>query len=302
MALLATAPALGGCDWSVMDPKGPIGADEKSLILFATGLMLIVVVPVILMTLAFAWRYRSSNTAATYKPDWEHSSRIELVVWLVPCVIVLFLGIATWRASHRLDPYRPIAAAAKPIEVQVVSLDWKWLFIYPDLNVASVNELAMPVGTPVHFDMTSSGVMNSFFVPQLGSQVYTMAGMQTQLSLLASTAGDYAGISANFSGDGFSDMQFTAKALNQADFDAWVQKARASSQGLTMQAYRQLAQPSERVPVSYYGSVQPTVFHDVLNKCADGETCMDAAMRAKMTKEALGGSMSLCTPAKPEGL
>ncbi|MEJ1975258.1 MAG: ubiquinol oxidase subunit II [Acetobacteraceae bacterium] len=301
-ALLGIMPLLGGCQMSLLDPKGPIGAAEKSIILLATGLMLIVVVPVIAMTLAFAWRYRASNTSATFTPDWEHSTRIELVVWLVPCLIIAVLGGVTWVSTHELDPYRRIAAAAKPIDVEVVSLDWKWLFIYPELNIASVNELAFPVGTPVQFRLTSATVMNSFFIPQLGSQIYTMAGMETKLSLLASEAGNYAGISANYSGGGFSDMTFTARAMTDGDFANWVKTVRASNQALTMTAYRQLAQPSEKAPVSYYRDVQPTIYHDALNKCSDGSRCTDDAMKLTMAKQAFGGSAALCTPDSPEGL
>jgi cytochrome o ubiquinol oxidase subunit II len=300
-ALAGAAPLLGGCQVAVLDPMGPIGSAERSIILLATGLMLIVVVPVIAMTLAFAWRYRASNSDAVYAPEWDHSRGIEAVVWLVPCLIIAALGTVTWVSTHRLDPTRPIASREKPITVEVVSLDWKWLFIYPDLKIASVNELAMPVGVPVAFRLTSSSVMNAFFIPALGSQIYTMAGMQTQLGLLASKAGRYEGFSANYSGDGFSDMNFTARAMSAADFASWVERARASPRALTLASYRELARPSEKVPVAYYGSVEPTVFHDALNQCANGGTCMDTAMMLAMAKEALGGNFSLCSPAAAKG-
>ncbi len=302
-ALLAMAPLLGGCQFSVMDPMGPIGASEKSLILFATGLMLLIVVPVIVMTLAFAWRFRASNTAAVYKPDWEHSTKIEVVVWLVPCLLIIVLAAVTWSSTHRLDPYRPIASANKPIEVDVVSLDWKWLFIYPDLHIASVNELALPVGTPVNFRITSAGVMNSFFIPQLGGQIYSMAGMQTRLSLLASKPGNYAGISANYSGDGFSDMDFTARAMSSSDFTAWVGTVRASKNALTVAALPAACAAQREGARRLLQRRSATLFHDVLNECVDGATCMDAAMRGKMTKAASGampgmGSMASTAPAK----
>ena len=287
-------------DYLVLNPKGPIGADEKDLIILATVLMLIVVLPVFVLTLYFAWHYRASNTKATYAPNWSHSGRIEAVCWLVPCAIVAILSAVCWISTQRLDPSREIAAASKPIEVEVVSLDWKWLFIYPDLKIASVNELAFPVGTPVHFRITSGSVMNAFFIPQLGSQIYTMSAMQTQVNLLASEAGDYTGLSANFSGDGFSDMRFDAKAMSAAEFDGWVKTVRASKDSLTLASYRQLVQPSERVPVSYYGAVEPHVFHDVLNQCADGSLCRDDAMRFAMLQD--GDAGKLCTPAKPRGL
>ena len=195
---------LGGCSFTVLDPKGQIGADERSIIVTATGLMLIVVVPVIVLTLAFAWRYRASNKASVYAPDWAHSTRIEAVVWSVPCAIVAALAVLAWTSSHKLDPYRPIASTAKPITIEVVSLDWKWLFIYPGLHMATVNQIAFPVNVPVNFHITSGSVMNSFFIPQLGGQVYAMAGMQTQLHLIADAAGSYDGISGNYSGAGFS--------------------------------------------------------------------------------------------------
>ncbi|HEY6834432.1 MAG TPA: ubiquinol oxidase subunit II [Pseudolabrys sp.] len=285
----------------LLDPKGPIGADEKSIIILATLLMLIVVIPVIVMAIVFPWRYRASNTKATYSPNWSHSGRIEAVVWLVPCVIVAGLATVTWISTHDLDPYKPIAptvataANGKPIEVQVVSLDWKWLFIYPSLNIATVNELAFPAGTPVHFSLTSGTVMNSFFIPQLGSQIYTMAGMQTQLSLLASEPGNYRGISANYSGGGFSDMTFQARAMTDSDYAAWVQKVRASQQTLTPAVYRNLEQPTENAPVTYYSAVGPNVFHDALNKCADGAMCTDDAMKLSMASDALGTNVGLCS-------
>jgi cytochrome o ubiquinol oxidase subunit II len=291
--LFATTPLLGGCQIALLDPAGPIGAEEKSIIVLATCLMLIVVIPVIAMTLIFAWRYRASNERAAFTPNWSHSNAIELAIWVVPCLIIIVLGIVTWTSSHKLDPYRQIAAAAKPIDVEVVSLDWKWLFIYPDLKIASVNELAFPVGTPVHFKLTSASVMNSFFIPRLGSQIYTMPGMQTQLSLLAEQPGHYIGISANYSGAGFSDMQFNARAMMPADFVKWVDAVRGAPQNLTMTAYRQLAVPSEKVPVAYYGSVGPTLYHDVLNKCADGASCTDDDMKLAMAKETFG-DVGLC--------
>lgn len=266
----------------LLHPQGPIGADELHIILLATALMLIVVVPVIAMTILFAWRYRASNTTARFMPDWAHSTKIELVVWLVPCVIVAILAAVTWTSTHKLDPYRPIESTAAPLEVQVVSLDWKWLFIYPKQNIASVNEFAFPVNTPVRFHLTSGTVMNSFFIPQLGSQIYTMAGMETKLSLLANAAGDFAGISANYSGGGFSDMKFKARAMAADDFQRWVQQVRDSKKVLTREAYRQLEEPSEKVPVAYYGSVGATVYHDALNKCIDGGSCMDDRMKTAM--------------------
>ena len=296
LSLLGLAPLLGGCQMALLDPKGPIGADEKSIIILATCLMLIIVVPVIIMTVAFAWRYRASNVRATFAPNWAHSSKIEAVVWLVPCVIIAVLATVTWVSTHKLDPYRQIAAPAKPLDVEVVSLDWKWLFIYPQLNIASVNELAFPVDVPVRFRMTSSAVMNAFFIPRLGSQIYTMAGMETRLSLLANAPGTYKGISANYSGDGFSDMTFAARAMNEGDFQNWVGQVRAASQKLTLASYRDLARPSEKMPVAYYSGVAPTLFHDILNQCTNGEVCMDKAMKLSMANEHRAGNGQSSAP------
>src|SRR5580704_3702159 len=203
--LLALALPLAGCD-GVLDPRGPIGASERLILIDSVAIMLVIVIPVIVATLGFAWWFRASNDRATYLPYWSFSGQLELIVWAIPALVITFLGGIAWFGSHALDPFRPIESQSPPIEIQVVSLDWKWLFIYPNDGVASVNQLLIPAGAPVHFTLTSSGVMNSFFVPQLGSQIYTMAGMTSQLALQADTPGDYAGLSVQFSGDGFSDM------------------------------------------------------------------------------------------------
>jgi cytochrome o ubiquinol oxidase subunit II len=270
----SVAVFLSGCSLDVLSPEGSIGEQEKSLILIATGLMLVVVVPVIAMTLYFAWRYRASNTKATYAPKWSHSTAIEAVVWTIPCIIIAILATLTWRTTHALDPYKPLQSQAKPITIQAVAMDWKWLFIYPDYGVASVNELAFPANVPVHFEITSDSVMNAFFIPRLGSQIYAMAGMDTQLNLIASEPGSYAGLSSNYSGEGFSDMHFTAIATSQQGFADWISKAKASTVNLDDQAYHALAQPSEKVPVSYYTSVKPGLFQGVINQYM-GDMSMD---------------------------
>jgi cytochrome o ubiquinol oxidase subunit II len=257
---------LGGCSSVLFDPKGDIGVQEKNLILIALGLMLLVVIPVIALTLWFAWRYRASNTSATYAPKWAHSTAIEVVVWTIPCVIVLLLAGLIWRTTHTLDPYRPIESQQKPVRVDVVALNWKWLFIYPDYGVASVNQLAIPVDTPVSFRLTAESLMNSFFIPQLGSQVYAMSGMQTQLHLIANAPGVYAGRSSAFSGPGFSDMHFDTLATSRADFDAWIARAKASPAKLSRSAYEQLAQPGEKAPVALYSYVAPDLFEGVVDK------------------------------------
>ncbi|MCT7377868.1 ubiquinol oxidase subunit II [Chelativorans salis] len=271
---------LGGCSGGVLDPKGQIGADERSIILFATAIMLIVVLPVICMAVAFAWRYRASNRDATYTPEWAQSTRVEAVVWLVPCAIIAALATLTWISAHRLDPYRPIASAAEPVTIDVVALNWKWLFIYPELNIATINEIAFPVDTPVDFRITSGSVMNSFFIPELGSQVYAMAGMETRLSLVAGEAGSYEGISANYSGAGFSDMKFRARAMSPTDFDRWVEDARRSKRPLEVEAYRALEQPSRSAAATYYSSADPHLFQAILHGClAAADPCQSSEMK-----------------------
>lgn len=257
---------LTGCNLDVLDPKGSVGVAEKHLIAVSTWAMLIVVIPVIFLSLFFAWRYRATNKSADYQPGWSHSTAIEVVVWTVPTLIIIFLGWLTWVSTHELDPYKPLDSQVKPIEVDVVALDWKWLFIYPEQHIASVNQVAFPAGTPVKFVITSDSVMNSFFIPQLGTQIYAMAGMKTKVNLVADTPGDYAGLSANFSGPGFSDMKFRALAMSQQDFDGWVQKVRATSQPLDSKSYADLAAPSESNPVRYFSQVDGDVFGQIVAK------------------------------------
>jgi cytochrome o ubiquinol oxidase subunit II len=255
---------------ALFDPAGRVGDQEKRLIVTAAVLMLVVVIPVIVMAVAFAWRYRASNSRARYSPEWSHSRVIEILVWVVPVAIVSVLGYLSWTMSHSLDPFRPLASKTKPVVIQVISMDWKWLFIYPDENVATVNEIAFPVGTPVDFTVTSDTVMNSFFIPQLGSQIYAMAGMETQLHLIADRAGSYRGLSANFSGDGFSGMQFTALAMSDARYRGWLAKAKRSAEKLDAESYARLAAPSEKNAVEYFSSVTPHLFSDVAHKYAQG--------------------------------
>ncbi|ANI13382.1 ubiquinol oxidase subunit II [Pseudomonas citronellolis] len=266
LSVLLPLLSLGGCNMVLFDPKGQIGVDEKSLIITCTLLMLLVVVPVIVMTLAFAWKYRASNTKATYMPDWAHSTRIEVVVWLVPCIIIAILGWLTWESTHKLDPYRPLDSDVKPITIQAVSLDWKWLFIYPEQGIATVNEIAFPKDTPVNFQITSDTVMNSFFIPQLGSQIYSMTGMLTKLHLIANEEGVFDGISANYSGSGFSGMKFKAIATSEQGFQDWVAKVKTAQAGLTEEGFPELAKPSENVPATYFSSVTPDLFQHILTK------------------------------------
>ncbi len=249
----------------VLDPQGPVAQSERLILLDATAIMLAVVVPVIAATFAFAWWFRAGNSRAQYRPDWAYSGRLELLVWSIPVLVVLFLGGIGWVSSHDLDPAKPLAGAdTKPIEIQVVSLDWKWLFIYPDQGVASVNRLVVPAGAPIHFRLTSATVMNSFFVPQLGSQIYTMAGMATQLNLQADRPGTYPGISAQFSGDGFADMKFDVQAMSKADFDQWLAAAQASGPALDADGYAGLARQSKAVAPFTFRSVDPGLFEDIV--------------------------------------
>jgi cytochrome o ubiquinol oxidase subunit 2 len=263
-ALAATCLAAPCRGQGVLDPQGPIAAAERLILLNATAIMLVVVLPVIVLTLAFAWWYRASNPRAVYQPDWSYSGHIELVTWSIPAMVVILLAAVGWIGSHQLDPARKLQSDARSIRIEVVSLDWKWLFIYPDQGVAAVNELVIPAGVPVEFVLTSATVMNSFFVPQLGSQIYTMPGMATQLNLLAARPGDYPGLSANFSGDGFSDMRFLVHAVPAADYDSWLLRTRAAGPALNADAYSQLARPQGNAPAHTYGSVDPKLFERIV--------------------------------------
>jgi cytochrome o ubiquinol oxidase subunit II len=273
-ALLAVfllgATTLGGCSEGVLDPKGPIASAERLLMINSTAIMLVVVIPVIVATLAFAWWYRSSNPRAARSTSEDYEGRLEFVIWSIPALIVILLGGVIWIGSHQLDPRTPIAAKADPLRVEVVALDWKWLFIYPDQGIAAVNELVIPSGTPVSFRITSATVMNSFFIPQLGSQVYAMGGMATQLNLLADEPGDYPGFSAMYSGDGFSDMRFTAKAVPAPDFEVWIEEARHAGSALDAAAYAALAKPSAAVPPKTYGSVETNLFEHIIDETISG--------------------------------
>ncbi|MBI6632940.1 ubiquinol oxidase subunit II [Pseudomonas paralactis] len=266
LVYLANLFLLTGCNWVVFNPKGQIAIDERDLIILATGLMLLVVIPVIVMMFVFAYRYRATNKKARYSPRWASSHKIEAVVWGVPLLIIIALGWVTWETTHALDPYRPLDSDTPPINVQVVATDWKWLFIYPDLGIASVNELALPVHTPVSFTVTSDAAMTSFFIPALGGQIYAMAGMQTKLHLIANEAGEFRGIAANYNGPGFSDMHFAALSLSDGEFQAWVAKVKRAAAALDHNSYAQLAKPTIKHPVTYYSTVQERLFLDIVDK------------------------------------
>jgi cytochrome o ubiquinol oxidase subunit II len=284
LLLLGLLP-LSGCHTVLMSPAGDLALQQSNLIISSLILMLLIVVPVIIMALVFAWRYRASNKKSHYDPDWDHSTMLELLIWSAPLLIIIALGALTWVSTHKLDPFRPldrlavgkpVPADSKPLEVDVVALDWKWLFIYPEQNVAVVNELAAPVDRPIQFKITASTVMNSFFIPALAGQIYAMPGMQTQLQAVINQPGQFDGFSANFSGDGFSNMNFIFRGMSEGDFAQWVQKVKRSGGELSRDEYVKLAQPSEKVPVHYYDGVAPGLFQAIIDNCVPvGSTCVN---------------------------
>src|SRR3984893_8183974 len=261
--VLIGAAILGGCTEGVLDPKGPIAGADRQILLTSLGIMLAIVIPVILATLGVAFWFRASNERARYRPNFAYSGRLEVLVWSIPAMTVFLVGGVAWVGSHDLSPRKPIVSTVKPLRVQVASLDWKWLFIYPDQGVASVNQLTIPVGMPVSFELTSSGVMNSFFVPQLGSQIYTMAGMVSHLHLRADDPGTYRGMSAQFSGDGFSDMHFNVDAVSAEKFAQWVDLARRAGPELNAKTYADLAKPSGAVAPFTYRAVATDLFESI---------------------------------------
>lgn len=285
LLLLALALALTGCHTVLMSPSGDVAVQQRNLILISLVLMLLIVVPVIVTVLIFAWHYRASNHKAQYDPEWDHSTIVELMIWSAPLLIIIALGAVTWVSTHKLDPYRPldriepgklVPMDAKPLEVDVVALDWKWLFIYPEQNFAVVNEMAAPVNRPIHFNLTASTVMNSFFIPALAGQIYAMPGMQTTLQAVINKPGDYQGMSANYSGAGFSYMNFTFHGMSDDDFAKWVAHAKSGSGTLDQATYAKLEAPSEREPVRYYGSVAPGLYRSILDRCVQpGPACVN---------------------------
>jgi cytochrome o ubiquinol oxidase subunit 2 len=268
-SVVGAALLVASCQ-GVLDARGPIAVSERLLLINSTEIMLVVVIPVIVATLAFALWYRLSNVRASRSTDVSYEGRIEFVVWSIPALTVILLGGVIWISSHQLDPRAPISGKSDPVHVDVVALDWKWLFIYPDQGVAAVNQLVIPTGTPVKFRLTSATVMNSFFVPQLGSQIYTMGGVTTHLSLLADEPGEYPGFSANFSGDGFSEMRFAVKSVPASDFNAWIEQVRAGGSALDDAGYAELAQPSQAVPSTTYRSVEPNLFERIIDQTVAG--------------------------------
>ncbi|WP_368351827.1 MULTISPECIES: ubiquinol oxidase subunit II [Comamonadaceae] len=285
----ALAASLAGCSKAVvLNPAGDVAAQQGQLVVTATLLMLIIIVPVILLTFLFAWKYRQSNTEAEYDPDWHHSTTLELVIWTVPLMIIIALGALTWISTHKLDPYRPLdridaaralPASVKPLEIQVVAMDWKWAFFYPEQGIATVNEVAAPVDRPIVFKLTSTSTMNAFYVPDLAGMIYTMPGMQTELNAIINKAGVYHGFSSHYSGPGFSGMTFKFHGLSDGDFDKWVADAKGSGKALDSKTYLALAKPSERNPVERFASVEAGLYEKVLNRCVeDGKMCMHHMM------------------------
>lgn len=293
LAALALPFALGGCNFSVLFPAGDVARQEAHLLVVSTILMLLIIIPVMILTVLFAWRYRAGNAAATYKPDWDHSTGLELVIWSAPLAIIIALGAITWLTTHTLDPYRRLdrlapgqpaaSAATKPLEVQVVALDWKWLFIYPEQGIATINELALPTNREVRFHLTASSVMNSFYIPTLAGQVYAMPGMETQLHAVLNHPGKFNGFSANYSGAGFSGMNFGVLGLDQGGFDRWVAAQKTAGAQLDRAAYLKVEKPSENVPVMRFASVAPDLFRRATEMCVAPNTpCMGETMQHDM--------------------
>jgi cytochrome o ubiquinol oxidase subunit 2 len=266
LAMILAPLLLTACQSSILDPQGPIGQSEKTILIDSLAIMLAIVIPTIIATLGFAWWYRASNTKARYLPDFAYSGQLEIIVWAIPLLTILLLGGVAWISSHDLDPAKPLASDKPALNVQVVSLDWKWLFIYPDQHVASVNELTIPAGVPVHFSLTSASVMNAFFIPQLGSMIYTMNGMVDQLYLHADKPGTLAGLSSHYSGDGFSDMHFEVHVLPPDQFTAWANTAKTNGPALDDQSYAELAKQSTKVTPFTYRSVEPALFDKIITQ------------------------------------
>ena len=286
LSIVLPTALFAGCNTVLLHPAGAVASQQGHLIVVATVLMLLVIIPVMALTVLFAWRYRKSNTSATYLPDWDHSTQLELIIWAAPLLIIIALGAVTWISTHTLDPYRPlrridtmhaVTADTKPLTVEVVALDWKWLFIYPEQGIATVNELAAPVEVPIDFKITASSVMNSFFIPSLAGQIYAMPGMQTELHAVMNSAGEYDGFSANYSGAGFSDMRFKFHGLSAGDFDRWVQEAKASGKTLDRERYLQLERPSEREPVQHYAAVSAGLYEAILERTLTGGNVVTGA-------------------------
>jgi cytochrome o ubiquinol oxidase subunit 2 len=289
LPLLPLAGLLSACNGAVLDPAGDIALQQRDIIYISTALMLLIIIPVMALTVVFAWRYRAKNKDATYDPDFDHSTALELVIWSAPLLIIICLGALTWWSTHLLDPFRPVNRIAagkavdprvKPLTIQVVSLDWKWLFIYPEQGIATVNELALPVDRPIRFDLTSTNMMNTFYAPALAGMIYTMPGMRSTLHAVLNRPGEFQGMSANYSGAGFSYMRFKLYGVNQAGFDGWVSRVKGSARALDTNTYLALEKPSERTPAMYFSGVDAGLFNRIYQRCVrPGTPCMNEMMR-----------------------
>jgi len=263
-ALLAPLALTSACNRGILDPVGPVATAEKTILINSTAIMLAIIIPTMIATVAFAWWFRRGNAKAIYLPDWEYSGAVEMVVWAIPALTIMLLGGIAWIGSHDLEPSKPLKSANPPLRVEVVSLDWKWLFIYPDQGIASVNQLVIPAGTPVSFRLTSATVWNAFFVPQMGSMIYTMPRMTTRLNLQADKPGAYNGLSSHFSGDGFPGMQFQVQALPPDQFAMWAQGSHGQGPVLDGRAYAELSKPSSYVKPMIYGAVAPGLYDAIV--------------------------------------
>jgi cytochrome o ubiquinol oxidase subunit II len=306
LVLAPLLAALAGCNTVVMNPSGDIAKQQADLITISVLLMLLIIVPVMILIAVFAWRYRKGNTEAKYDPEWDHSTKLELVIWGAPLLIIIALGLVTWISTHKLDPYRPldridaqhpISAATKPLVVQVVAMDWKWLFIYPEQGIATVNELVTPVNVPVRFKITATSVMNAFYVPELAGMIYAMPAMETTLNAVQNRPIVAKGLSSNYSGAGFSDMIFGYRGVPQADFDKWVESVKAGGGNLNRNDYLALEKPSIKEPVHHYGEVDPELYRAILNRCvAPGSVCTNQMMHDAAKRAA---QMAQQAPSKP---
>jgi cytochrome o ubiquinol oxidase subunit 2 len=263
MSITSAAMFLASCSEGVLDPHGPVGKAERIILYDSTAIMLAVVIPVIVLTLVFAWWFRARNNRAHYRPDWEYSGRIEMIIWSIPALIVLFLGGIAWTGSHDLDPPAPLESTTAPLDIEVISLDWRWLFIYPHEGIASLNRLVVPAGVPLRFRLTSTTVMNSFFVPQLGSQIYAMPNMVTRLNLEADEPGTFEGLSAMFSGDGFSDMRFDVVSTDKEAFKDWVNTTKTQGGVLDANSFEELSKPAKVDGAHTYAQVSEGLFDRV---------------------------------------
>jgi cytochrome o ubiquinol oxidase subunit 2 len=309
LVALAAPGLLGGCNMVVMNPTGDIAMQERNLILIALGMMLLVIIPVMALTIIFAWRYRKGRAPASYDPNFTHSTPIEVVVWSIPLLIIFCLGIITWVSTHKLDPFRPLDRIApgrpippgtKPLDIQVVAMDWKWLFIYPEQGIATVNELELPVDVPVRFSITSTSQMNTFYAPTLAGMIYAMPGMQSMLHAVLNKTGDSWGYSGNYTGRGFSDMRFQLHGVDKAGFDRWVAQVKSKPNALSTGTYLTLEKPSEKAPVTHFSSVSPNLFYQALNHCvAAGSVCTADVMRKDRTLDADHGGAFAIAAAPP---